>query len=1245
MTAEEAIALLDEVLQQQHLNYVQEIVFRQCWNGKTYADIAEEAGYDTGYIKDVGSKLWKFLSNVFNEKVTKNNIQTVLRRYQQSRASIKEAQADRISQAEVTEAQISQPPVQESTPPVTAVPLSTTSSALPHCDWGDAIDVSIFYGRTEELETLTRWSVADRCRVISVLGMGGIGKTSLTIKLAQQIALTKNFQFIVWRSLRNAPTAEEMLGDWLRFLTQEPEIELPKDLNGLLNRLIQELRSSRCFLILDNAETILQGGEYSGYFRPEYEGYGELCKRIAELPHQSCLLITSRESPRSLMALEGETLPVRALRLSGISEAEAQQILKSKGAFSGSPTLWQDLTRRYGGNPLALKIVATTIQELFDGDIAAFLAEGTTVFDDIRYLLKQQFDRLSNLEQGIMYWLAVNREPMQIAALQEDLIPPVTKSKLIDAIGVLRWRSLIDKTVNQYTQQPVIMEYATERLIEQIGQEILEADLFLFIRQALIKAPAKDYVRESQIRLILQPLIDRLQQTLRNKTAIENQLNQLLQDLQADYKTAAGYAGGNLLNLFRQLGTDLTEFDFSQLSIWQAYLQDVALQSVDFSDTQIQKSVFAQTLGSILSVAFSPDGQLLASSDAEGEICLWQVADGKQLMTCKEDQNHWVWSVAFSPDNQILASSSEDKVVRLWDVNTGECLQELYGHTNWVYTVSFSPDGKQLASSSEDLTIKLWNIETGTCVNTITGHEAGVRSIVFSPDGKWLASSGSDRTVRLWQRSTGNCQQVWQKHEGIVRSIAFSPDGQWLATAGDDPWIYLWQVATGECQRQFECGHRTWSIAFSPDSQFLLTGSDDRLRLWEIYTDEPIRSFEGHTAMVLSVAFSPDGKTGVSGSDDQTIRFWEIETGRCLKTVKGHNNWVWSIDVSPNGEQIASGNEDRTVRLWQMATGRCTHLLEGHAGRVWSVAYSPNGSILASGSDDQTIKFWRLGSPESMSDRSYRCIQTLRGQTGPVRLVVFSPDGLRLASNSGDCNVKLWDVSPLYAEKIEPQGRRTAGRSGEWVSGQCTAVLTGESGRVSAIAFHPNSEQIATGNEDGSVLIWDTRSGDCLKRLEGHLKQVEAVAFHPNELIVASGSHDETVRLWDLATGDCLATIQPNLGRVLSLDFNADGSHLAIGGSSPIAALLDLQMQAIQTTLEGHTKAIQSLRFSPTHSVLVTGSEDETIRIWQLTPTATLPNSTLLRADRPYEGLNLTGSTGLTAAQKATLKLLGAIET
>jgi hypothetical protein len=340
-----------------------------------------------------------------------------------------------------------------------------------HQDWGEAIDVSLFYGRTEELTTLEEWIVTERCRLVAVLGMGGMGKTALAAKVAAQVQ--HEFEYVIWRSLRNAPLLETLTCDLVSFVSDFQET------SAEIGRLIHYLRSKRCLLILDNMETILEAGE-AGQFRTGYEGYGELLRVMGETAHSSCIILTSREKPAIIAASEGDKLPVRSLRLRGSPEA-TRALLTAKGLM-GDETQKQQLCDRYGNNPLAVKIVATSIRDLFDGEIGEFLPEDTFVFNGIRRLLDQQFERLSPLEKSIMYWLAINREGTAIAELQSDLVPTVHRGKVLEALEGLWGRSLIEKATptllakpsSLYTQQPVVMEYVTELLIELFMKRLLQ---------------------------------------------------------------------------------------------------------------------------------------------------------------------------------------------------------------------------------------------------------------------------------------------------------------------------------------------------------------------------------------------------------------------------------------------------------------------------------------------------------------------------------------------------------------------------------------------------------------------------------------------------------------------------------------------------------------------------------------------------------------------------------------------------
>src|SRR5258708_3444918 len=379
----------------------------------------------------------------------------------------------------------------------------------PRVDWGDALDVPTFYGREEELATLEQWVVQERCRVVSVLGMGGIGKSALAARVMHRVAA--QFEVVLWRSLREAPTCEALLEACLRVLAPQPLPELPDSLEGRLNLLMEHLRNQRALLVLDNLEMLLEEGEGMGHMRAGYEGYAWLLRRVAQTAHQSCLLLTSREKPSDLVPLEGSRTPVRALRLSGLEREAGEQLLEER-ELVGTASGREQLIERYGGNPLALKIVAQTIVELFGGEIAPFLEQGEVVFGSVRELLGEQFDRLSAVEQKVLLWLAILREPVSIEELLAVLGTPLARGQGLEAIEALRRRSLIErgKCRGSFTLQSVVLQYATALLIAEASSEIEQGSLARLIEHGLELANAREDVRQTQHRFILTPILARL---------------------------------------------------------------------------------------------------------------------------------------------------------------------------------------------------------------------------------------------------------------------------------------------------------------------------------------------------------------------------------------------------------------------------------------------------------------------------------------------------------------------------------------------------------------------------------------------------------------------------------------------------------------------------------------------------------------------------------------------------------------
>ncbi|WP_017721941.1 NB-ARC domain-containing protein [Kamptonema formosum] len=326
------------------------------------------------------------------------------------------------------------------------------SSPQRYYDWEKAPDVSLFYGRTGELAALKQWVVGDKCRLVAIYGTGGIGKTSLAAKLAQQIQ--NEFECVIWRSLSNAPPRAQLLASLLGFLSdrQPPQTTL--------SDLLDFLRTHRTLVILDGVENLMAAGQFVGKYREGYQDYTELFKVAGLSDHISCFLLASTEKSREIAIWEGNRNPVRSLQLKGLEKPAAWEILRERDLVEEAE--WANLIDRYGGHPLALRIVAATIKDVFANKSSVFLRE-TTFLGDIREVLAQQFQRLSELEKKVMYQLALSREPVSRTGLREGISSYVSCEELTEALKSLGWRSLIETVTEDgealFTLLPAVRKY------------------------------------------------------------------------------------------------------------------------------------------------------------------------------------------------------------------------------------------------------------------------------------------------------------------------------------------------------------------------------------------------------------------------------------------------------------------------------------------------------------------------------------------------------------------------------------------------------------------------------------------------------------------------------------------------------------------------------------------------------------------------------------------------------------------
>jgi len=466
--------------------------------------------------------------------------------------------------------------------------------------------------------------------------------------------------------------------------------------------------------------------------------------------------------------------------------------------------------------------------------------------------------------------------------------------------------------------------------------------------------------------------------------------------------------------------------------------------------------------------------------------------------------------------------------------------------------------------------------QVGSNIHIQQGHTDCVTTVVFLPDGKTALSGSWDRTLRLWDMTTGKEIRAFTGHDGWIYSIAVSPDGKTAASCYRTGFCKIWDIASG---KEIQTIRGVYPVTFSPDGELLVvTEQNGTIRVWDFETKKEIKVLSGHTESVNSIAFSPDGKTLISGSGDlrekdSTIKLWDIEKGTEIRTLTGHGKRVISVAFSPDGSTIVSGSQDSTIRLWDVASGTEIKQFKLNAPRT-NVLFSKDGKTIYSGTIEMEIIGWDIATGKETK------IPT--GYNRPINYLALSPDGKTILIASNDNSLKLLELN----------------------SGKEIHHFRGHYNPIRQIALSPDGKMLVTcALNDTTIKLWDIANGNLVKTFKGHSQEIWALAFSPDGQKFASGSADQTVKIWDISSGKELLTYTGHkipyfLDYVYSVAFSPDGKSLASGTYT--IRLIDTKTGNETQTFDGHGKPCRSITFASNGKSIYTTAADNTLKKWDI---------------------------------------------
>lgn len=1052
--------------------------------------------------------------------------------------------------------------------------------------------------------------------VVNIYGLGGIGKSALIAMYCDQTERPYYYY-----DLHNAPPYLELATWILGNVFKDSEGASVTSEFSITERLRAYIAdpATDVVLIFDNLESIMGVDEESGRITSEHSGYDRFFQSFVTYTGGSTLVLSGREKVKLGFNRNDE---LRAVKLSGLDGTQAETLL-SEFQLSGS---FEDLAARYLGNPLALKMAASTIFEDYFGDIGAFL-QAPELPHDVYALFREHFDRLSPLERMVLLWLAVLRVPSSREVIASRVwSPSFTTKDLSAAFRNLGLRSLIERGPNGademcYFLQGVILEFASDYIVDQVQHEIESCEAHVLHDISLIDTSSPEYIIDAQKRLI----VDRIGAPFLASRGLHGYLT-LLTTLLASIGERRSYAAGNIVNLHTRCEPVLRSLDLAGATVVNADLRNVHLLGSDLDGAHIERALLRNTYGTLIEVRYSHDDAFLLGAATEFSLVVWE-AESLQFVADVSLHRDWVRSVD-SNEHYIVTGSNDESVIAYQYADRSMVANDEARHGSRVRRVRLSPRFPDVVYSSGDSgKIIGWRIDTDQfCELDPASYDVGgarcIWDFCFIGDGREIVSVSDSGDVRRWDvsafedRSTfehlhtaaseikcivydggarvycgcddGAILEISLSDSSVIRhqhlssaiwSIDYCIPRQQLLVGHDDGHVAVWSAdeTTGHLslvQVMLEHSSRVWSVDFNGSGTRFVTSSDDfEFKVWDASAFLPLFTVRGYTGLLRTLAVSDESRAVIVGGDDHVIRRYALDTGRFVRNYVGHSNHVRHLDWSPSRDAFLSASDDGRVMLWSDRTSPAS-VLTGHAKRVWSVTYLDDYHYASVGEENE-VYIWEAAS-EAL-------VQRLSGHTGWIWDISRSPAAGVFATASEDGSCILWAFSTAddrYEQLLPPV------RSHEqWLF---------------AVAFSPSGEYFVTCSADCRAIVHLTSTGEVLHSLP-HDGWVWSAVFLDDGTL-ATGSADSKIRVWLLD--------------------HARREHLLV------------------KRLEEHTSWVVALDYARSEQVLFSASADWSAKRWSVPEFDYMGE---LDIERPFSGTSVRRVTGLTQAELRSLLRLGAI--